>query len=60
MHFVNAFVAERKLVVASRAREHSLHCIALFETDRTTAGVVWPNRSRRDTMSKLQLLTGLV
>jgi hypothetical protein len=60
VHFVNAFIADRKLVVTTRAREHSLHRIALFEADRTTAGVVWSNRSQLDTMSKIQLLAGLV
>src|SRR6516164_7394656 len=55
VHFVNAFIAERKLVVASWAREHGLHRIALLEAYRTAVGVVWSNGSRLDTVSKLQL-----
>lgn len=55
MHFVNAFIAERKLVVASRAREHSLHCIALAEIEGQQAKLFPGLRRQVDRQNALAL-----
>ena len=61
VHLADAFIANKKLIVRSWVREHSLHFIASLEADRTAAGEVWSNWFQLDSSpGKFKFLEGTV
>jgi hypothetical protein len=61
VHLADAFIADKKLVVRSWVREHSLHLVASLEADRTAAGEVWSNWFQLDSSpGKFKFLEGTV
>ena len=62
MHLIDALVADKKLIVRSWVREHSLHCISSLEADGAAARVVGSNRFRGlgTPLGNFKLLEGAV
>jgi hypothetical protein len=61
VHLADAFIADKKVIVRSWVREHSLHLVASLEADRTAAGEVWSNWFQLDSSpGKFKFLQGTV